>query len=153
MISYQLIFLVFICIIVLYYNILAGVYLSDYLRIKNIEIIKSKDNTNEYKNIFVAKLENNKVCNIDIKNEILIKEIINNIDIYKTTYYTVIQDKNFLICSKPDALIEIIIIRLIFYYSVIMTSIFTMIILIIIYFNLYSTSIQLTQNEITIQQL
>lgn len=128
MIVHKFILLVFICLLVVYYNIFANIFFFDYLKIQSIDIIKSKENTNENLNKFVATLSNTNFCYIDIKNENLIKNIIYEMNEDKTTYYTTIYKKDYLKCSKPESLMEIIFHHLIFYYSLIMASIITIII-------------------------
>jgi hypothetical protein len=126
-------------LMIIYYNILYGIFTFNYYKIENIEIIKLNFTTNENHNIFIATLENGIICNIDIKNEIMISNFIKNMNEYNVNYYThPYYKKN--ICTKPEKNIEIIFYFMIFYYCIILTSLITIIVSINVYFELCNKS-------------
>ena len=135
MFIHKCIFLLFMSLMIIYYHILYGIFTFNYYKIENIEIIKSNMTTNGNPNIFMATLENGIICNIDIKNEIMISNFIKNMNEYNVNYYTrPYYKKN--TCTKPEKNIEIIFYFMLFYYCIIMTSLITIIVSINFYLEL-----------------
>jgi hypothetical protein len=135
MLIHKYILLLFLCLLVIYYHIFSEIFIFNYLKIDNIEIIKPNNiSTNGYSNTFIAILENGKNCYIGIKNEVKIEKFIKNLNEHDINYYTFILDKKNNICSKPDQITEIVFYYLLFYYSIIMGSIISIIILAYVYF-------------------
>jgi uncharacterized membrane protein len=81
---------------------------------------------------FYAILENKKTCHIDIKNTLMIKNFMNQMEKYDVKYYVKIttmeslQSSNILVCSKPETYLEL-------YFNIV----FTKIIILIMSFGIY----------------
>ena len=135
-IKYFLLFLLLLCVLSIYYNIFLSIFSFDFVKIVDIEIKKQinynvETNSSTYNPLsvptFIANLENNKNCKIDISNEIMISNIKKNIKSRKKNYYAIIDEggkKN--ICSIFCDGYEIIITHISFYIAIIMFSIITM---------------------------
>lgn len=135
-IKYFLLFLLLLCVLSIYYNIFLSIFSFNFVKIVDIEIKKQinynvETNSSTYNPLsvptFIANLENNKNCKIDISNEIMISNIKKNIKSRKKNYYAIIDEgskKN--ICSIFCDGDEIIITHISFYITIIMFSIITM---------------------------
>jgi len=111
------------------------IFKFDFVKIVDIKINKQsqyniKTNLSIYNSYpistFIANLENDKNCKIDILNEIMISNIKKNIELMKKNYYTIIDNDKKNICSKIYDIYEIIITYISFYISIICFSIITM---------------------------
>jgi len=132
MLIHKYILLLFICLLVIYYHVLSNLFVFNYVKIEDINVIKPNNLTsNGNPNIFVATLENGIGCNIGIKNEVMINNFKKNIEENGISYYTFV-DKN--ICSKPENIMEIIFYYLLFYYCILIGSVITLVILANIFF-------------------
>jgi hypothetical protein len=127
--------LLFLCILSIYYNVFLSIFRFDFIKIVDIEILKNNQHnvetnlsiSNSYLvPSFIANLENNHNCKIDISNEFMILNIKKNIKSRKKNYYTIIDDDKKNICSTIDDIYEIIITYISFYISIICFSIITM---------------------------
>ena len=128
---YQLLLL--LCILSIYYNVFLSIFKFDYVKIVDIEIkkhIQYNVNTNTSISIFIANLQNNHNCVIDIPNKIMLFNIKKNIKSKKKNYYTIINNRKNNICSTLDNIIEIILIYISFYISIISFSIITLYIIV-----------------------
>ena len=135
-IKYFLLFLLLLCVLSIYYNIFLSIFSFDFVKIVDIEIkkqinynVETNSSTHNLLSVptFIANLENNKNCKIDISNEIMISNIKKNIKSKKKNYYAIIDEggkKN--ICSIFGDGYEIIITHISFYITIIMFSIITM---------------------------
>lgn len=112
-----------------------SIFRFDFIKIVDIEIIKHNQHnvetnlsiSNSYLvPSFIANLENNHNCKIDISNEFMILDIKKNIKSRKKNYYTIIDNDKKNICSTIDDIYEIIITYISFYISIICFSIITM---------------------------
>lgn len=119
--------LLFLSIWVIMYYVVYDYFILDYLQIKHINIIQNQNLlTNKFGDrinfLFIAKLEGNKSCHIDILNKNIIKNLIFNIENNNQIYYTAIQNQAYNrfpeqinICSNPQTLIGIIFEKIIVY--------------------------------------
>ena len=127
---YQL--LLFVCIFSAYYNFFLSIFRFDFEKIVRVDEIKKHIQHNAKTNIsisstsiFMANLENNHNCVIDIPNKIMVSNIKKNIKSKKKNYYVIIDnEKN--ICSILADIYEIIIIYATFYITTILLSIITL---------------------------
>lgn len=136
-----LIIFTFICLFSIYHNLLSSYVQFDYKKINHIEILKNSN--------FLAYLEPlNDTCYIDVKNGIMISKIKNLIEKKKYDYYAIQYQNikkidnnkiinNIKLCSKPTDKIEMILLYLVFYYTVIFFSLMTLIILVIFYYDIF----------------
>ncbi len=82
-------------------------------------------------NLFVAELENNYICQIDVLNIRMIKKIINKIKNTNTKFYAYIISNG--LCSKPETFLAIIIEKISIQFSMILLSFLLTIIFVGVY--------------------
>lgn len=94
---YQL--LLFVCIFSAYYNFFLSIFRFDFEKIVRVDEIKKHIQHNAKTNIsisstsiFMANLENNHNCVIDIPNKIMVSNIKKNIKSKKKNYYVIIDN-------------------------------------------------------------
>ena len=132
-----LLVLLFVCVMLICYNVFINIFTFNFIKVIDIEIKKSIQNNklvNSTQNsflipIFIATLENTKKCKIDVLNRIMIEKIIDDIELKQIQYYIIIKDDDNKICSKPINNLEIFVCYLSFYFIIIFFSIITMAIL------------------------
>lgn len=152
--------LIFLCLLTIYYNVFINFFGFNYLKIKILEIRNNNNNilTSNYtgynypnKNIpiFMAKLENQKYCKIEVLNSVMIKNMIDDMKIKNIVYYTKILNFNYKICSVPITFYEILFLHLVFYFVVLMLSIITIMVLVFCCVELISNFNEKILNEKT----
>lgn len=126
---------VFVCLMVAYSNlfIYLGYYLGytfEYQQVIDIQIVVPKYNFTNNSGVIIGKLKNGNFCQIDVKNKVMIEKIINDMKLENSNKYytTIIKSNN--VCSIPVEMIEIIIDYVLFCYSVVISSIISMMIIV-----------------------
>ncbi len=152
-IVHNLIILLFLCVFTLYYKILTNIISFDYKKVKHIikePLQVNKININDkimINKIFIAILETDEKCKIDVLNEIMIDEIIKQMENNNVKYYTIIDYEKNNECLKPMINQQIIFDYLFFYFLLAFWSISTTIITIHIYYDYHLTVPNLNEKE------
>lgn len=112
----------FICTFTICYNILLCFFSFNYVKVNNIKIENKSNFKEETK--FIAELDNGFTCYIDVKNSVMIDNIISKMNNKHIKYYTLIYNNSTsteinyeekINCSKPMDNLEILLYYVSFY--------------------------------------